>query len=129
MDAIHFCWLIIRAAYRHSLDLAQTIIFLALAAVGIAIFVASFLGIDVNARGLVALLGDPRFYAVLFGCVILTRLICAPYWVWKAERDKPKNSNGGTDWRAVNAQHDLASATREHTEELRRQRQKDSRDH
>jgi hypothetical protein len=128
MDAIHFYWLVAKAAYRHSLDLAQAFIFLALAAIGTAILFASFLGIEVNAQGLVALLGDPRFYAVLFGSVIITRLMCAPYWVWKAERDKPKTSRDGTDIRATMAAYEQAAATREHTEEMRRQWVRDHRD-
>jgi hypothetical protein len=31
---------------------------------------------------------DPKIYAVLFVSVSLTRLLCAPYWVWKKERAK-----------------------------------------
>jgi len=86
----------------------------------------------VDASNLIALLSNPKFYAILFGAIIATRLLCAPYWVWKAEKDKAEQSTkhgAGMSLRELQELGDHTAAIREQTEEIRRQRQgRDARD-
>ena len=41
---------------------------------------------SIDASGLLAWLSNPAFYAIFFGSVVVCRLLCAPYWIWKEER-------------------------------------------
>ncbi len=124
MDALHFCRLVLWAALRHSADWAQAIIFVALAVVGAAILLAPQFGVSVDNSALTTLIADPKVYAILFGSVILTRLLCAPYWVWRDERNTARSaaSNRGMSVREISAISEQASAIREQAMELRAQR-------
>jgi hypothetical protein len=77
--------LVFCAAWRDSSSWAQAIIFFIFVIVGAASLVPSF-GMTIDASGLLALLGNPKFFAILFGAIVLTRLLCAPYWIWSEER-------------------------------------------
>lgn len=113
-------------ALRHSADWAQAIIFIALAAVGAAILLTPKFGVSVDVSALTTLMTDPKVYATLFGSVILTRLLCAPYWVWRDERNAARSaaSNRGMSVREISAISEQASAIRDQTMELRIQRKR-----
>jgi hypothetical protein len=44
-------------------------------------------GMTIDASHLLAVLSNPKFYAILFGSIILFRLVCAQYLVWAEEHD------------------------------------------
>lgn len=54
---------------------------------GAAIWLLPKFGMTINSSALLAVLNNPQFYAILFGSIVIVRLICAPYWVRKDERD------------------------------------------
>ena len=87
MDIIYYFRLVLWTAFRHSASLAQAILFLVFVIIGAAIWFLPMFGMTVNSSALLDILGAPQFYAILFGSVVIMRLICAPYWVWKAERE------------------------------------------
>jgi hypothetical protein len=128
MDAIRFYWLVFRAASRRSMDLAQAIVFVVLAGIGALSFSLHSLGLEANTSDIVALLGEPRFYAILFGAVILTRLLCAPYWVWRDERNRASEAiaqRSGMSMREIIALNEHAAAIREQANEMRMDRARD----
>ena len=92
--------------------------------VGAAILFAPQLGVNMDDSAVAALMTDPKVYAILFGSVILTRLLCAPYWVWRDERMPQGLRRGirGMSVREISAISEQASAIREQTMELRTQR-------
>lgn len=87
MDIIIYCRLVLRTALRHSASMAQAALFIILVAMGAAIWLLPRFGMMVDSSALLAILNNPQFYAILFGSVVCVRLICAPYWVWKDEKD------------------------------------------
>jgi len=56
-----------------------------LAATGLVIFVMPNFGMTLDATNLISVLSNPEFYAVLFCSIVLIRLLCAPYWIWRDE--------------------------------------------
>jgi hypothetical protein len=80
--------LVLCTAWGHSASLARNTIFYAVVIVGAAIFLAPILGMTIEAAGLLSLLRNPTFYAGLFGAIILSRLFCAPYWIWREQQVK-----------------------------------------
>jgi hypothetical protein len=87
MDFIRYVGLLLCTAFRHSASLAQAFIFLAFVILGTALLVLPRFGMTLDAAALLVIINNPVFYAVCFGSVILVRLLCSPYWVWKAEGD------------------------------------------
>lgn len=87
MGMVHYCRLVVWTAFRHSASLAQAINFFVLVIIGAAISVVAGFGMAIDASELLALLSNPKFYAILFGSIVLLRLLCAPYWIWKEERE------------------------------------------
>ncbi|MBL0931374.1 MAG: hypothetical protein IBJ15_14810 [Alphaproteobacteria bacterium] len=84
MEFFKFYILVLREALRHSLDLTQTILFIALFFTGLVTYgnpnVKTLLEpIDLN---------DWKFIALLFSTVVAIRLVLAPYWLWKSERTR-----------------------------------------
>jgi hypothetical protein len=79
--------LVVCSAWSHSASLARNIIFYVLVIAGTAILLVPIIGMTIDASGLRALLSNAEFYAILFGSIVLSRLLCAPYWVWKEERE------------------------------------------
>jgi len=96
MGLIRFYSLILREAFRHSLDIAQAIIFVALAVGG---FIAAY--IPASKPMIAAIdLGGWKIVAIVFGSIILIRLILAPYWLWAAaERQNTADDKAETDRR------------------------------
>jgi hypothetical protein len=85
VDILIYCQLVLWTAVRHSASVAQAVLFLIFVAIGAAILVLPNFGMTINPSSL-TILADPKFYAVLFGSIVIVRLVCAPFWVWKAER-------------------------------------------
>ena len=71
--------LVLRVAFRHSLDIAQTIIFLLLIGLGaVAHFYPAVNSmIDVSGWAVAA---------IVLGGIVLIRLLMAPYWIWKEDQ-------------------------------------------
>jgi len=86
MGVLDYCRLVFCTAWRHSASWAQVIIFFIFVIAGAAILLMPRFGMTFDASGLAAMLSNPTFYAILFGSVVLVRLVCAPYWIWKEER-------------------------------------------
>lgn len=81
--------LVFRTAWGHSASLARNIIFYAIVTIGaVAFLVPPILGMTIDAAGLLSLLSNPKFYAILFGAIVLSRLLCAPYWIWQDDQKK-----------------------------------------
>jgi hypothetical protein len=127
MDVFRYCRLVFWSAVRPSLDWAQAIIFLALALIGTVILVVPYFGMTLDASSLLKLIADPRLIAILLGSVVVTRLLCAPYWVWRDERKAvaAAASRGGMGMREIMALYEHASAIRGQSEEMRLQREMD----
>jgi hypothetical protein len=87
-DFLRYCRLVFYAAWGHSASLARTIIFYAVVIIGAATFLVPTIGMTINAAGLLSLLSNPKFYAGLFGAIVLSRLLCAPYWIWQDDQTK-----------------------------------------
>jgi len=92
MGFFRFYGLVLREAFRHSLDIAQAIIFVLL---GFSGFIAA------RNPGLKPMLeslnlGGWQIAAMVFGSIIAIRLILAPYWLWKGAQSRivsgPQNS-------------------------------------
>jgi hypothetical protein len=79
MDVLRFYWKVLRVAFSHSLDQAQAVIFVLLLVGGVVTYL--FPQVTVNVGGV-------EVAAFVFGGIIAIRLLLAPYWVWKKERDK-----------------------------------------
>jgi hypothetical protein len=80
MGFIRFYGLVVREAFRHSLDIAQGIIFLVLLVAGAIAYGNPEIKPMIEAYDL----GGWRVAAIVFGGIILIRLILAPYWLWRA---------------------------------------------
>jgi hypothetical protein len=87
MGILVYLRLVLLAAFRHSPSAAQTISFFIMVAIGTARIVMPKFGMILEPSKLLGVLSDPVFYAILFGSIVVVRLICAPYWVWKEERE------------------------------------------
>jgi hypothetical protein len=87
MDIIYYCRLVFATAWHNAASRAQAVIFIIIVIMGAASWLLPSLGMTIDASSLLALLTSSKFYAFLFVALILVNLICAPYWVWKGERD------------------------------------------
>ena len=83
---LRYCRLVFCVAWGHSASLARTVIFFAVVIIGAATFIVSIIGMTIDAAGLLSLLSNPTFYAGLFGAIVLSRLLCAPYWIWQNDQ-------------------------------------------
>jgi hypothetical protein len=86
-DVLVYIHLVLRTAWSHSASWTRIIIFYALVIVGTAILLMPIFGMTIDAAGLLALLSNSKFYAILFGTIVMIRLICAPYWIWKEDQN------------------------------------------
>ncbi len=84
MGLIKFYGLIIREAFRHSLDIAQAIIFVLLVFSGFITARNPTLKPTLESLDL----GGWQIAAMVFGAIIAIRLILAPYWLWRAAQDR-----------------------------------------
>jgi hypothetical protein len=92
---IRFSGLVLREAFRHSFNITQTIIFVALAVAGL--IVARNPASEPMIEALDV--GGWKMVAMVFGTIIAIRLVLAPYWLWKSAvgriTEQPQNS---IDW-------------------------------
>jgi hypothetical protein len=92
---IRFYGFVLREAFRHSLDITQTIIFLALAVAGLIV------ARNPASKSMIEALdvGGWKMVAMVFGTILAIRLVLAPYWLWKSAigriTEQPQNS---IDW-------------------------------
>src|ERR1700693_607560 len=86
--AMVYIGLVVCTAWGHSASLARTIIFYTVVIVVAAAFLAPILGMTIDAAGLLSLLSNPEFGVGLFVAVVLSRLLCAPYWIWQEQNAK-----------------------------------------
>jgi hypothetical protein len=72
--------MVLRETFRHSLDIAQAVIFVALALGG---FIAAR---NPASKPMIDALdlGGWQIAAIVFGSILAIRLLLAPYWLWKA---------------------------------------------
>jgi hypothetical protein len=79
MEFLRFYWAVLRESFRHSLDIAQGVIF-------IAIIVGGVIATG-NPRAKMTLdqmdLSGWKAAAIIFGLIILIRLLLAPYWLYQ----------------------------------------------
>jgi hypothetical protein len=85
-DILVYICLVVCAAWGHSASLARTIIFYAVVIVGAAAILAPILGMTIDASGLLSLLSNPKFSFGLVVAIVLSRLLCAPYWIWRDDQ-------------------------------------------
>ena len=86
MGVLRYYGLVLRAAFTHSLSIAQDIIFGAILVVGLAAVVARRVGMRLDLTPWLTALGGWGIAAIVFGSIILVRLLLAPYWIWKEQR-------------------------------------------
>jgi hypothetical protein len=85
-DFLKFYWAVVMAAFTHSIEWAHAIVFVLLIALGAAstylpTLRLPYLGWKVSPDHLHAWQGA----ALVFGAIIIIRLILAPFWVWQKE--------------------------------------------
>jgi hypothetical protein len=84
MGLLRYYSLLVRTAFTHTLSVAQHVLFVFMLIVGAAIWFAP------NFYMTIALTSPPDGWtvaAVTFGLIIGIRLLLAPYWIWKTERE------------------------------------------
>src|SRR5262249_21674986 len=88
MRLLTYCWLVLRTAFTRALSLAQDIIFAAVILVG---FVVWFVP-SLNARlsSFATALNGWAFAAIVFGVIMLIRLLLAPFWIWCDQQNQIK---------------------------------------
>src|SRR5579862_9056747 len=79
MGLIRFYGLVLREAFRHSLDIAQAVIFVILVLAG---FIAARNPASKPMIDTLDLTGW-KIAAIVFGGIIIIRLALAPYWLWR----------------------------------------------
>jgi hypothetical protein len=81
MEFLRFYWAVFRESFRHSLDIAQAVMF-------VVIIVGGVVATE-NPRAKVTLdqmdLGGWKAAAIVLGSIILIRLLLAPYWLYQSE--------------------------------------------
>src|SRR4051812_12934631 len=78
MEFVRFWAKVLRVGFIHSLDLAQAVLFVVLLVGGAIPYFAPSMAVNAGAWELAA---------VVFGGIVLTRLLFAPYWLWKEAHD------------------------------------------
>ncbi|UFZ04741.1 hypothetical protein LQG66_37140 [Bradyrhizobium ontarionense] len=84
MDVVKFYLLVIREAFKHSLDIAQAVIFAIVLLAGAIVYGNPGIKPVIEAYDL----GGWKTMALVFGGIIAMRLLLAPYWLWKAAESK-----------------------------------------
>ena len=79
MLLLKFYYLAFREAFRHSLDITQAIIFVALAVGGLIAARNRTVKPIIDSLDL----GGYQIAAIAFGSIIAIRLVLAPYWLWR----------------------------------------------
>ena len=79
MGFFKFYWLVFREAFRHSLDIAQAVIFVCLTLGGLIVAQNPASKPMIDALNL----GGWQIAAIVSGTIIGVRLLLAPYWLWR----------------------------------------------
>jgi hypothetical protein len=87
MACLRYCCLVVWTAFRHSVSWTQFTIAVAVVIAGAAIWLMPYFGMTVDPSGLVAELRSPTTLAVLAGAIVLFRLACSPYWIWRDDQN------------------------------------------
>jgi hypothetical protein len=74
---------VLRVAFTHSLDIAQSIIFAFLIIIGVAPYLLQGFGVTLDLTRWATALTGWQVATGVFGTIILIRLILAPYWIHK----------------------------------------------
>jgi hypothetical protein len=82
-----FYWKVFEVAFSHSIEIAHAILFVLLIVLGLVLYFvpglkAPFLGVQVTPNHLHAW----QAAGIVLASIIIIRLILAPYWIWKEER-------------------------------------------
>ena len=80
MEFLRFYGRVFREAFRHSLDIAQSVIFVLLVVTGLVVARNPGLKPMIDALDL----SGAWVAIIVMGSIISIRLILAPYWLWKA---------------------------------------------
>ena len=76
-----YIWLVIRTACRHSVDVAQAVLFILFIVAGLVTYLFPRVLVMVDFSGWQAMA------AVLAG-IVCVRLFSAPYWIWRDNQSK-----------------------------------------
>jgi hypothetical protein len=104
MGFFRFYGLVLREAFRHSLDIAQGCIFVTIMLAGLIVSNSPETKIIVDRLDL----GGWQVAVIVFGSIIGFRLIMAPYWLWKAAQSRIVESPGNVldyQFRVQSARH------------------------
>lgn len=79
MELVRFYWLVVREAFRHSLDIAQAVIFVVIGFGGFIVARNPAMKPMIDSLDL----GGWQIAAIVFGSIVAVRLVLAPYWLWR----------------------------------------------
>jgi hypothetical protein len=83
MGFLHYYRNVLRVALTHSVDIAQSVIFVALILLGIITYLFPEISAIFNLTDLARVMTAWQLAAVILGGIVLTRLIMASYWIHK----------------------------------------------
>jgi hypothetical protein len=90
-----FYWLVFREAFRHSLDIAQSVIFFVVILSGLVAARNPSLKPMIDRFDL----GGWQIAVIVLGAIVLIRLVFAPYWLWRAVNARiAVNPEKAIDW-------------------------------
>jgi hypothetical protein len=112
MDFIDYYWRVLATAFSQSLDTAQAIIFVIIIAAGIITYF--FPGVKMTAD-----LNGWQVSAVVLGAIVVTRLLLAPYWIWKEDRATIRSQSYAYGLALTGIQPSLDIENNENTLEIR----------
>ena len=87
MGVLRFYWQVLRVAVTHSLSRTHDFILGAVILLGVAAYFGAWLHMKVDFTSWIAEPEGWRIAATTFGGIVVLRLLLAPYWLWRAERD------------------------------------------
>lgn len=88
MGLFRFYGLVFRTAFTHSLSLAQDALFFAILVVGAAIWLAPSFHMTID---LTFAPNGWEVATITFGSILGLRLLLAPYWIWREQREQITN--------------------------------------
>jgi hypothetical protein len=82
MGYLRFCWLVVRQAWSEALDQAQAVLFLCIILAGVAVT-------DIHhGQDFLDLLLSWKGAAFVLGSVVVARILAAPYYLWKQQKER-----------------------------------------
>jgi divalent metal cation (Fe/Co/Zn/Cd) transporter len=89
-----YLWLVLRRAWRQSLDTAQSVLFALIIIAGLLTYFVPQIKVMID-------LGGWQVAALIAGAVLIIRLSLAPYWIWKDQQIENQNLVQQLDRRKV----------------------------